>query len=276
MIELPEAQTLAKQLNRKTKGKKISSVTAASSPHKLAWYHGDPKKYHNLIKGKTIKKAAGVGGIVEIRADTTIIALSDGAAPRFHDDEKTLPKKHQLLMEFEDKSFLSVSIQMYGGILCFPEGRCDNEYYAIAKEKPSPLSVKFNEKYFHELISLPDLQSKSAKFFLATEQRVPGLGNGVLQDILFMSKIHPKRKIETLSDKEKKSLFNGVKAVLKEMTDKGGRDTEKDLFGMKGGYVTKLSKNTLGNPCLYCKTPIKKESYMGGAIYFCERCQSLK
>jgi formamidopyrimidine-DNA glycosylase len=42
----------------------------------------------------------------------------------------------------------------------------------------------------------------SAKAFLATEQRIPGLGNGVLQDILFTAGIHPKRKMAAISEEE--------------------------------------------------------------------------
>ena len=75
------------------------------------------------------------------------------------------------------------------------------------------------------------MQKLSAKAFLATEQRIPGLGNGVLQDILWYANIHPKRKISTLSAEQKHKLFRSVKTILAEMTELGGRDTERDLFG---------------------------------------------
>jgi formamidopyrimidine-DNA glycosylase len=57
--------------------------------------------------------------------------------------------------------------------------------------------------------------------------------------------------------------------------EKGGRDTELDLFGRPGGYRTVLSKNAAGMPCPKCGTLIRKESYMGGSIYLCENCQEL-
>jgi formamidopyrimidine-DNA glycosylase len=59
------------------------------------------------------------------------------------------------------------------------------------------------------------------------------------------------------------------------MTDLGGRDTEKDMFGHMGGYKTILSKNTLKNPCPNCGNEIVKEAYLGGAVYFCPTCQPL-
>lgn len=117
-------------------------------------------------------------------------------------------------------------------------------------------------------------QSLSAKAFLATEQRIPGLGNGILQDILFNARINPRSKMETLSGKEEE-LFNSIKNTILEMKNKGGRDTEKDLFGSNCGYITKLSNKTLNNPCSLCGNKIVKQAYLGGNVYFCPTCQPI-
>ena len=116
----------------------------------------------------------------------------------------------------------------------------------------------------------------SAKAFLATQQRIPGLGNGVLQDILFNARIHSKRKMATLGERELDALFGAVKSTLAEMTAVGGRDTEKDLYGALGNYRTILSKNTYHDPCPVCGERIQKEAYLGGSIYYCPHCQPLK
>ncbi len=275
MIELPEAVVIAGQLNKMIRGRTITKVITAYSPHKFAWYCGDPKNYETLLSGKIIDKAVNVGGMVEIKINDTYLVFCDGAGIRLHNEYKQLPAKHQLLIEFDNYTFLSISIQMYGGIFCFKEELFNNKYYLNSKDKPSPLTKKFNEKYFNDMISLECLQNKSIKFLLATEQRIPGLGNGVLQDILFNAKIHPKRKVNSLSKAEKSKLFNSIKTVITDMVEEGGRDTEKDLLGNLGGYITKLSKNTVGKPCNKCGSIIKKENYMGGSIYFCGNCQRL-
>jgi formamidopyrimidine-DNA glycosylase len=57
------------------------------------------------------------------------------------------------------------------------------------------------------------------------------------------------------------------------MTDKGGRDMEKDLYGQPGGYVCLLSKNTLDKPCPVCGETLVRQAYLGGNIYFCPGCQ---
>jgi formamidopyrimidine-DNA glycosylase len=275
VIELPEAEILSKQLTETIKGKRVVRVVAGLSPHKFAWYHGDPKDYDARLRGKTIGTAVARGGMVEIRAGDAVLLFGDGVVLKFHTRDEKRPQKHQLLLEFEDDTAISASVQMYGGLWCFKEGEFDNPYYDVARARPSPLSDEFDRAYFDRLIISPDVQKLSAKAFLATEQRIPGLGNGVLQDILYNARIHPKRKVETLTDGEREALFNSVKSTLQEMTAQGGRDTEKDLFGKPGGYLTGVSKNTVGQSCPVCGGIIVKEAYLGGSIYFCDGCQRL-
>jgi formamidopyrimidine-DNA glycosylase len=245
MIELPEAVSVSRQLNKTISGKRIKNVIAAYSPHKFAWYHGDPKGYNDLLTGKEIGIANAYGSWIEIQAGDTMISFCEGASPRFHAENEKRPPKHQLLIEFEDSTALSTSVQMYGGLFCYKAGQLKNEYYLLAKEKPSPLSDQFNKAYFQQILSEPGAAGGlSAKALLATNQRIPGLGNGVLQDILFNAKIHPKRKVGTLMESDMEILFNSIKSTLAEMASQRGRDTEKDLFGYPGGYKTEVSKNT--------------------------------
>jgi formamidopyrimidine-DNA glycosylase len=274
MLELPESYSLSKQITHILRGKVIRNVTSNASPHRFAWYFGDPNNYHSLLEGKKIDGAKAVGGQVEITADDIRILLGDGVNIRYFESGDRLPVKHQLSIEFDDKSFLICSVQMYGGLWVFHHGENDNPYYLIARDKPSPLNSDFTKQYFEDLYSKEQTKNLTVKAFLATEQRIPGLGNGVLQDILYNAKIHPKRKINTLNPSETECLFDAVKSTLYSMAEKGGRDTEKDLFGKNGSYQTILSKNTVGKPCPVCGTLIKKEAYLGGSIYICEGCQN--
>jgi len=275
MLELPEAIVIAEQMGTGLRGKRIKSVTANQSPHKFAWFCGDPGGYNGLLSDCAIERAMPCGGMVEIWAGPAQILFGDGVSLRYFPAGERLPSKHQLLIEFDDSSSLVGSVQMYGGLWAFPAGEFDNQYYLAAKQKPSPLTDEFDYAYFRSLLEGEKLQSLSAKAFLATEQRIPGLGNGVLQDILWAARIHPKRKVATLSDEELRALFGSVKSVLHEMAERGGRDTERDLYGCPGGYTTTLSKNTVDMPCPSCGTIIKKAAYLGGSIYYCEGCQRL-
>lgn len=273
MIELPEAIVLTEQINNTLIGKRIMKVTANHTPHSFAWYTGNPEDYHDLLAGKTIQATSTFGCNIEIFIEDMILHLSTPV--RYHAKGEKLPKKHQLLLEFEDSTAASATVQMWGALFCFKKGESyDVPDCHIKSKDPSPLSDGFDRKFFDSLFN-ENTQKLSAKAFLATEQRIPGLGNGVLQDILWTAKIHPQRKMSTLSDEEIQNMYNAIKSVLGEMVEHGGRNTERDLFGGQGGYNTILCKNTVDKPCPRCGAMIKKKAYLGGSIYFCENCQHL-
>jgi len=197
------AVVIADQVLTALKGKRVKSVAANHSPHKFAWFCGDPDGYARLLRGHTVENVISCGGLVEIWAGARRILFGDSVNLRYHPAGDKAPAKHQILIEFDDSSMFSVSVQMYGGLWVFPAGQFDNPH-------------------FESLLEGEKRQSLSAKAFLATEQRIPGLGNGVLQDILWTAMIHPKRKMATLYDDELHVLFGSVKSVLKQMAAGGG------------------------------------------------------
>ena len=259
MIEIPESQTVARQIRETLAGRTITDVFNATHPHKFTWYTGDPLEYPKLLTGRKIVGAEGCGAFIDVLLDDDIhLALSDGVILRLYGTGDPIPAKYQLLLTLDDGRFLLLTVAMYGGINAF-RGELDNPYYRGARTKCSPLEERFDAGYFSRLRAAAK-QNLSAKAFLATEQRIPGLGNGVLQDILFRAGIHPKRKLATLGDADAQCLFATLKSVLREMTDRGGRATEKDLFGTPGGYAVQLSRNTCAEPCPVCGGPIVKEA----------------
>lgn len=274
MLEIPECVTLANQLCSLS-GKTIVRAEANHSPHKFTWYNGDPANYSSILEGKSLGTAYPVGGYVSWKIGENLLLFQDGVSLRLLPPGSREPKKHQLLLKLNDGSQITASVQMYGGILLYPPVFFDNLYYQRAQEAPSPLHEDFDFAYFEHLFDNIQTKTLSAKAFLATKQRIPGLGNGVLQDILFYAHVHPKRDVLDLSKQERADLFRSTKETLLAMTNAGGRNTEKDLFGLEGGYRTILSKFTVGTPCPSCGATIEKGSYLGGSIYFCPCCQPL-
>lgn len=275
MLELPEAKVIAAQLHETVCNKPIQDVTMNGSPHKFAFYVGEPADYATFFVGRSFDVATSYGGQVELRAGEYRLVFNDGVNLRFNEKPSDYPVKHQMLIVFADKSALSASVQMYGGLMGFREGEYDNPYREVAMNKPSPLSEAFSEAYFSDILSDAKVQKLSLKAALATEQRIPGIGNGVLQDILWASKLHPKRKVATLATEETTRLYNTLRGLLQQMIIHGGRDTEKDLFGHSGRYVSRMSKLHIDEGCPECGSSIRKEAYMGGSIYYCPTCQTL-
>lgn len=271
MIELPEAATLAGQLGETLAGRTVVEAVAGASPHKFAMFLGEPEAYGDMMRGQVVTGAAWYGGQAELEFGGLRLCFADGVNVRYLEPGAVVPAKHQLLVRFDDGSAIVCTISMYGAMWLFEEGDIDNSYYLVAREKPSPLTDEFDEAYFRGLLT-GDARKVSAKAFLATQQRIPGLGNGVLQDILWQARIHPRRKMSDLSDEQTGDMYRSVKQLLADMTQAGGRSTEKDLFGNQGGYEVRMSRETVGLPCPECGTPVERQSYMGGNVYVCA-CQ---
>jgi formamidopyrimidine-DNA glycosylase len=273
MIELPESIVLASQIRSSLLTKTIAKVIVNASPHKFAFFSLDADLYPSILERKSITDAHSYGGQLEVVLGDVRLYFGDGACPHYIEAKGTLPEKHQLLLQFTDGSAITVSVAMYGMMFLLTDKNQRSPYIELAMQKPSPLSDKFDLDYFKTIIaSCPD--NFSVKAILATEQRIPGLGNGCLQDILFDSKIHPKRKKSTIDDAQITRLYDSIRTTLKKMADQGGRVTEKDLFGKAGGYIPVLYAKTVGTPCPVCSSTIVKEPYMGGSITYCPHCQT--
>lgn len=274
MMEIPEASTLAQQVAATLVGRTITKVEAAHSPHRLVGWSGDPATYPTLLTGRELTGATASGGHLELSAGDRHVVLSDGVRLLLLPVGEPLPSRHQLHLGLDDGRNLVVTVAMYGGIQVCRAGEPANRYLDVARRAPSPLTPAFDRRHFDGLVADAPA-ALSTKALLATEQRIPGLGNGTLQDVLWNARLHPRRKVASLSDDEVARLFAAVTGTLRDMARAGGRDTERDLFGDPGGYATALSRATLDHPCRRCGGSIRKEAYLGGAVYWCTTCQPL-
>ena len=118
MIELPKVLTIARQMNDELREKRIASVVHNHTPHKFAMYNEPPGGYEAVLAGKTMGEVTGDGKWIFGSLDQERVLLLGELGGRilFHRSEDTLPKKHQLLLHFEDETFLTITIQMWGFI----------------------------------------------------------------------------------------------------------------------------------------------------------------
>ncbi len=275
MIELPEALTLARQMSDVLVGRTVVDAVANASPHKFAFFTGDPATYGARLDGRRIEAAKATGPYVELPLDDGMtLLLREGVRARYLAPGEAVPAKHQLLLAFDDGSHLACTASMYGLFLIADTGADDDEYYVAARNATPVLSDAYDEAAFRALAaSAPP--SASVKALLATEQHIPGIGNGVLQDILFNARLNPKTKVNALSDADLARLFRAMKNTLAAMAEQGGRDVERDLYGQPGGYRCILSAQTWRNGCPICHGEIEKKPYLGGSVYYCPACQPL-
>ena len=271
MIELPEILTIAKQMNSEIKGKRIKFGNCGNSPHKFAWYNREPEEYAKILAGKTVGAATGDGNWLSLPLDPGFsLLLGDmGGRILFHQNESTLPKKYQLMLNFEDETYLTVTIQMWGFIRLVEEAEVADRRKAL-----TAISDEFTYDRFEQLIEdFEEKEKKSIKYFMISKSGISGIGNSYLQDILFKAKIHPKRLVADINNMESRGLYDAIRETIKEAIEQGGRYDERDLLNNPGGYVRILDSKAKGNPCLNCGTPIEKIQHLGGASYFCPDCQ---
>lgn len=116
MIELPEAITLAKQINACLVGKTLKAVLPPTKLHKFCWFNGDPLDYESLIISSKIVSGSAFGIFVEIAFDNgQKLCFDDGVIIRYH-DKGDIPKDYQLAIQFSDGSAVAFTVAMYGGI----------------------------------------------------------------------------------------------------------------------------------------------------------------
>jgi endonuclease-8 len=125
---------------------------------------------------------------------------------------------------------------------------------------PDPLRSDFSSKeFFHRLEQSPSREIGEA---LLDQQVIAGVGNILRIEILFMSKIHPRRKVASLSINEKKEILHWILKLFERWSKEMRR---------KQTWIKIYRKS--GKPCPDCGTPIQFFRQAGRITYACPTCQ---
>lgn len=275
MIELPEAATIAKQLNAKVRGKRVVSTSVGSSPHKWVFYEPRREVMERRLPGLTFSGATFLGRGIHLSTSSRRVLFVDdfGGRVLFHEAGESEPKKYHLLARFEDDSFVTIAIQGWGfiALVTGPQLAKRLKDRAMALQ---PVGKSFTVKGFKRLFnSYKGGEKDPIKTFFTNGKNVAGIGNGYLQDILFRGKVDPRRKVVDITKREQSALHRAVKETVTQAIALGGRPCERDLFGRPGRYRPTMDRYAAGKPCPECRTKIQKLSYLGGSCYICPTCQ---
>ncbi len=278
MLEMPEAVTIAAQMNSTLQGRTVARFARGPLTHKFLWLNRPDEEYQSMLAGRTVSGASAFGRSIYLRLDGCLLWWSDtGGSLLFHEPGEDLPKKYHLLWEFGDGAHLTFAMQMWGAVKLLDGAEFGERPHAEAGVQP--LSPEFSfERFDRMLDAYPERTSKGVKGFLvATGHAVPdpinGLGNAYVQDILFRAGIDPRRKVMHIDAQERRSLHAAIQETMAQAIELGGRDEEVDLYGWPGRYARLMGSKTAGKPCPNCRTPILKIAYLGGACYLCPKCQ---
>ena len=265
MPELPEVETIVRQLRKIIVGKEITDVIVSKSrvikePSLTLFKKG--------VRGTTIKNILRKGKIL-------IFELSSGKSLVVHlrmTGQLVYPgngKNSRVSFKFPNNKFLDYNDRRLLGELRFLDDWRNLKF--IKELGPEPYEI--SKKDFSNMLSQKKTKIKP---LLLDQTFICGIGNLYAAEALFKAKIHPLRPALSLSKKEKSGLFLAIKHILSQAIKHKGSSMDQYVTatGEKGNYVS--YHKVYGRediPCCICKKPIKRISLGGRGTYFCGRCQ---
>ncbi len=297
MPELPEVETICRQLQKKVKGLGIKDMQVK----KKRLFKGNPKKVIKL-KIKDVRRRAKIiiidlvnRGLTQTITKSRTNADNDlhllihlkmtgqliyadkkgqfGGGHPVPPFDKEVPNKYtHIIFKLSDGSTLYYNdLRQFGWIKIVSSSELEKE---LEKFGPEPLDKSFTFDKFKKIIAK---KSKAkVKPTLMDQSIVAGLGNIYSAEVCFRAGIMPDRIIKTLNDNDIKKLYQVIKKVLALAIKYKGTsaDAYVTLEGERGEYRKKLwVYGREGQPCPKCGRPIKKMKLAGRGTYFCDKCQ---
>ena len=282
MPELPEVETIVRELDRVLPGKKITAVSVLRAKS----FIGDEKE----LVGKTI-------GSVERRSKMTVVGFSHypkklvihlkmtgqliylsgthrvvGGHPT-PDWVNELPSKStRIVMELDNGAKLFFNdLRVFGWMKII-----QNSEFRIQESRmpPDVTSEEFTVEYFAKVLGK---SGRPIKLVLMDQAKFGGVGNIYANDALYLARISPKRKAKEITEKEEGELYEAVKKVINLGIKYGGASVDKyvDAAGMGGKYQEHfLVYGRNGQKCTRDRDVIKKIKLGGRGTYYCPGCQA--
>lgn len=287
MPELPEVETIRIGLQKYLVGHKITAVDIKLK----RIFSGDPK---NIIESNIIKvERFGKGLVIEFENGFALAIHIKMTGQLIYNDlafiqnknmqispEKvgTVPNKYTHVIFTLDKEAMLYynDIRQFGWLKIVKRSEIINlPFFKGLGPEPIPSSgqkaLTFEE--FEEIISNSNLAIKP---LIMDQKKIGGIGNIYANDGLFLAGIDPRRKAKTLTETEKKKLFDAILEVLHLGLKYGGASemTYVNAFGEEGTYQNHfLVYGKKGEKCKNCGSEIRRIVVGGRGTFFCENCQ---
>jgi len=284
--ELPEVETIARGLHKRVAGDAIESVWLGSKPQTMK---SPPAEIAATLEHTRISSVRRMGKHI-------VFDLERNGVARAHPPAKGRKKNVPL----GPRSQWIVHLGMTGRmVVCDPYAEIVKHTHAIAKLGSGrelrfidprrfgrlsvhakggfeaggvePLEVEKN--HFVRLFRGRKTPIKSA---LLNQKLLRGVGNIYADESLFRAGLRPRRRASTITTAQLKLLHKSVQKVLKEAIRLGGSSISDyvDADGEEGFFQLRHRVyGREGEPCLVCKTPIKRTVIVGRSSHYCPKCQ---
>lgn len=309
MPELPEVETIARGLARRVTGDVMESVWLGSKPEPLK---SPAREIVATLESKRIADVRRVGKHIVFDLEPTAeTGKKKALKSRISKSRISKSKKPTSSKPRGAKSAASggseitsehsqwiVHLGMTGSVvICNPDAEVEKHTHAIVKlasgkelrfvdprrfgrlsvahqfqaAGSEPLEVELDR--FVQLFKGRKTPIKSA---LLNQGLLSGVGNIYADESLFRAGVRPRRRAASLRSEDLRRLYLSVQEVLKEAIALGGSSVSDyvDAEGNEGFFqLEHRVYGREGEPCLVCKTPIKRIVIAGRSSHYCPQCQ---
>jgi formamidopyrimidine-DNA glycosylase len=273
MPELPEVETIKRDLAQRVKGLRIDAVDIYDG---RVVRHIDQKKFVRSLVGRTIQD-------IQRRGKAIIIVLEPSGflmvMPKMTGQlvigtnlkETEQCKETKVVFKLSNGQYLNYNDQRLFGVVLFTERLEDVPYLQrIGRE---PLENNFKEDWFgHQL----KRRTAPIKTLLLNQSILAGIGNIYASEILHAAGIHPRKHANRLKEKEVQSLCRFTVKILRSAIKERGTSMRnyRDSYGQKGNFINRIQVyGRQDQPCYRCGTVIQRFVQAGRSTFFCPACQ---
>jgi formamidopyrimidine-DNA glycosylase len=277
MPELPEVETIRRELERDVVGKRIK----AASVHGTRTVRRQTKKqFVSRVEGTKITGVDRKGKYLLLTLDSGDVIVvhlrMSGQLLRVPNKEPAIKHTH-VVVTFTQ-----------GGQLRFVDPRTFGEVFVVSGEtlaEEAPELVSLGVDPVEEPISWTDFarlmldHPMKLKAFLMDQSLIAGIGNIYSDEILFAAGLRYDRMTDSLSSQEIRRLYRAVVETLHEAIKYGGStladESYVDLNGRPGEFQEHHKVYARDRqPCRRCRrNQVTKAKFQGRSTYFCEVCQ---
>ena len=271
MPELPEVETVRRGIEPHVLGRRIKGATVRDG--RLRWPVA--KDFATRLTGQKIERtsrrgkylllhlASGDRLIVHLGMSGRLFVLKPGHPLRKH-DHVDIELAGSVLLRFQDP-------RRFGAMLIWDAGSVSHPL--IDHMGPEPFSEEFNGDY---LFDLSRGRRAAVKNFVMDGRVVVGAGNIYAAESLFRAGLKPAKAAGKVTRAQYQVLAAHIREVLEEAVVQGGT-TLRDFAGAHGesGYFQQklYVYGREGEPCLKCKTPIRRVVLGQRSSFYCPACQ---
>jgi formamidopyrimidine-DNA glycosylase len=281
MPELPEVETIRRQLNSVLVGRVIRRVEVFTKKS----IEGNAQDLVGWEVERVFRKSKiieiyflGKERVVIVHLKMTGQLVFDNGEDRVVGGHPTadwvgkLPSKHtRVIIEFMDGSKLFFNdMRRFGWMKIVEKEKYEKE---LRKAVPDVVDKEFSCEYLEGVF---EKSKKSVKLVLMDQDKIGGVGNIYANDALYLAKVMPDRRASSLTKGELKRLWSAVRFVIGEGIKYGGASAANyvDSKGLGGTYQDHfLVYKKDGQECSVCGGKIRKMRIGGRGSFYCPRCQ---